>query len=79
MTEYILAPWLGMSGQAIVAGYAGSGAGSEITAVGTCCGFSCAWMVLAKHNREQSGSTNQPICFMDRYDKQLGLSSQRDF
>src|ERR1700675_33741 len=68
MTEYILAPWLGMSGQGIVAGYAGSGGVSEITAAGACCGFSCAWIVFETHSTEQSRSTNQPKCFMVRYD-----------
>src|SRR6266481_859749 len=68
MTEYILAPWLGMSGQAIVAGYAGSGGVSEITAAGACCGFSCEWIVFETHSTEQSRSTNQPKCFMVRYD-----------
>src|SRR5579864_2384544 len=68
MTEYILAPWLGMSGDAIVAGYAGSGGVSEITAAGACCGFSCAWIVFGTHSTEQSRSTNQPKCFMVRYD-----------
>ena len=69
----------GRSGQAIVAGYAGSGGGSEITAVGACCGFCCPWIVLATHSTEQSRSASQPIGFMDRYDKQLRLSSQPDF
>src|SRR5258708_30318699 len=68
MTEYILAPWLGMSGDAIVAGYAGSGGVSEITAAGTCCGFSCARIAFETHSTEQSRSTNQPKCFMVRYD-----------
>src|SRR5260221_96606 len=68
MTEYILAPWLGMSGDAIVAGYAGSGGVSEITAAGACCEFSCAWTAFETHSTEQSRSTNQPKCFMVRYD-----------
>jgi hypothetical protein len=67
MTEYILAPWLGMSGEAMVAGYARSGGRSELTAAGACCGFSCAWIVFTTHSTEQSSSTSQPICFMVRY------------
>src|SRR5258708_1732616 len=55
-----------MSGQAIVAGYAASGGGSEVTAAGAFSAFSCAWILFPNHSTEQSSSTKQPNRFMSR-------------
>jgi hypothetical protein len=60
----------------MVAGNAGSGGGSEITAGGACGGVSCAWTVFANHSTEQSTNTKLPTRFMTRYDKQQLRSRQ---
>jgi NAD(P)-dependent dehydrogenase (short-subunit alcohol dehydrogenase family) len=55
-----------MSGEAIVAGYAGSGGGSEITAAGTRTAFSWDWILFANDSTAQSSNTKQPNRFMSR-------------
>ena len=64
MTAYILAPWLGMSGEAILAAWTGMGGGSEITAAGICLRIILRLKAVGERQHRAEHEKQVPLRFM---------------